>query len=186
MKVVLQKLSPLKITFLTKISVFYIFKMVVKYFGNWTFLFWELLSNKQPWRRHYRYKKKLEIGYIVLCGKFVRNYLGSRILEVNIFLCKLSKYVFLLPNALLPQFVFIFVFILVNWLDYETELSTLCCTVCPRSLEPFYIVTYYMNWVKTSWTYSMSNTSFPNGNSLLHSIITMIMSRQYIIEYNCG
>ena len=28
-------------------------------------------------------------------------------------------------------------------------------TVCLRSLEPFYIVTYYMNWAKTSWTYSM-------------------------------
>ena len=28
-------------------------------------------------------------------------------------------------------------------------------TVCPRSY-PFYIVTYYINWVTTSWTYSMN------------------------------
>ena len=25
--------------------------------------------------------------------------------------------------------------------------------VCPKSLDPFYIVTYYIKWVKTSWTY---------------------------------
>ena len=26
-------------------------------------------------------------------------------------------------------------------------------TVCPRSSDPFYVVTYYINWVTTSWTY---------------------------------
>ena len=25
---------------------------------------------------------------------------------------------------------------------------------CPRSLDTFYIASYYVNWVKTSWTYS--------------------------------
>ena len=25
-------------------------------------------------------------------------------------------------------------------------------TVCPRSSDPFYIITYYMKWVTTSWT----------------------------------
>ena len=29
-----------------------------------------------------------------------------------------------------------------------------CSTVCARSLDPFYIVTDCLNWVKTSWTYS--------------------------------
>ena len=29
------------------------------------------------------------------------------------------------------------------------------CTVCPRSLDRFCIVSYYMNWVKNSWTYSI-------------------------------
>ena len=27
-------------------------------------------------------------------------------------------------------------------------------TVCPRSSDPFDVVTYYMKWVTTSWTYS--------------------------------
>ena len=26
-------------------------------------------------------------------------------------------------------------------------------TICPGSLDPFYIVTKYMKWVKTSWTH---------------------------------
>ena len=28
-------------------------------------------------------------------------------------------------------------------------------TVCPRSSDPFYIVTYYIKWVTTSWTHSI-------------------------------
>ena len=27
-------------------------------------------------------------------------------------------------------------------------------TVCPRSSDPFYIVTYYIKWVTTPWTHS--------------------------------
>ena len=27
-------------------------------------------------------------------------------------------------------------------------------TVCPRSSDSFYVVTYYIKWVTTSWTYS--------------------------------
>ena len=27
-------------------------------------------------------------------------------------------------------------------------------TVCPRSSDPFYIVSYYIKWVTTSWTHS--------------------------------
>ena len=30
-------------------------------------------------------------------------------------------------------------------------------TVCPRSSDPFYIVTYYIEWVSTSWTDSKHN-----------------------------
>ena len=29
-------------------------------------------------------------------------------------------------------------------------------TVCPRSSDPFYVVTYYIELVTTSWTYSNS------------------------------
>ena len=28
-------------------------------------------------------------------------------------------------------------------------------TVCQRSSDPFYVVTYYIKWVTTSWTYSI-------------------------------
>ena len=28
-------------------------------------------------------------------------------------------------------------------------------TVCPRSSDPFYIVTYYKKWVTNSWTHSI-------------------------------
>ena len=28
------------------------------------------------------------------------------------------------------------------------------CTVCPGSSDPFYIVTYYIKWVTTSWPHS--------------------------------
>ena len=40
--------------------------------------------------------------------------------------------------------------------------SYTCYTVCPSSLDPIYIVTYYTNWVKTSWTDSkiMDNNSW--------------------------
>ena len=31
-------------------------------------------------------------------------------------------------------------------------------TVCPRSSDPFYKVSYYIKWVNTSWTYSMFNS----------------------------
>ena len=33
-------------------------------------------------------------------------------------------------------------------------------TVCPRSFDPFYILCYYTQWIKSSWIYSMSNQLF--------------------------
>ena len=33
-------------------------------------------------------------------------------------------------------------------------------TICPRSSNPFYIVTYYIKWVTTSWTLSISCVNF--------------------------
>ena len=38
-------------------------------------------------------------------------------------------------------------------------------TVCPGSSDPFYIVTYNVNWVTTSWTYSNSISYVYNVNS---------------------
>ena len=34
-------------------------------------------------------------------------------------------------------------------------------TVCPRSSDPFYIVTYYIKWVTTSWTYIVKKFGQP-------------------------
>ena len=34
--------------------------------------------------------------------------------------------------------------------QYETLATS---SVCPGSSDPFYIVTYYIKWVTTSWTY---------------------------------
>ena len=36
-------------------------------------------------------------------------------------------------------------------------------TVCPRSLDRFQIVSYYMNWVKTLWT---NSTALKKSNDL--------------------
>ena len=35
------------------------------------------------------------------------------------------------------------------------SLRIISYTVCPRSSDPFYIVTNYTIWVTTSWTYCM-------------------------------
>ena len=46
-------------------------------------------------------------------------------------------------------------------------------TVCPGSIDPFYIVTYYIKWVTTSWTYCKYDdvvyyvTVIANGHGLL-------------------
>ena len=42
-----------------------------------------------------------------------------------------------------------------NALLNNFRLHELDCTVCPRSSDPFYVVTYYIKWVTTSWTYSI-------------------------------
>ena len=38
-------------------------------------------------------------------------------------------------------------------------------TVCPRRSDPFSIVTsYYINWITTSWTYSMNSIQCVNDS----------------------
>ena len=37
-------------------------------------------------------------------------------------------------------------------------------TICPRSLDPFNIVSYYVKWAKTSWTYSVHFILFYQGH----------------------
>ena len=58
-------------------------------------------------------------------------------------------------------------------------LACFCYTVCPRSSDPFYIVTYNINWVTTSWAHSTSfffikfnfQISCKNRMELLRSVL---------------
>ena len=45
--------------------------------------------------------------------------------------------------------------------EYVLNSLAIYCTVCPGSSDPFYIVSYYLKWVTTSWTHSLSEKSLP-------------------------
>ena len=40
--------------------------------------------------------------------------------------------------------------------NFRFLLACFCYTVCPRSSDQFYIVSYHIKWVTTFWTYSIS------------------------------
>ena len=46
------------------------------------------------------------------------------------------------------------------------------CNMCPRSSDPFYIVTYYMKWVTTSWTNSTDTATVCQRSSAPLYIVT--------------
>ena len=88
------------------------------------------------------------------------NYLWESIYNYRLFLRKI----------LLTSFLIIWVrrSIWICILYMATKNSDLCLnlyrcknrlayTVCPKSLDPFYLVTYYIKWAKTSLTYSIGN-----------------------------
>ena len=43
-----------------------------------------------------------------------------------------------------------------NFYNYIENIPNNEPSVCPRSSDPFYVVTYYLKWVTTSWTYSIN------------------------------
>ena len=47
------------------------------------------------------------------------------------------------------------------------------CTVCPGSSDPFYIVTYYIKWVTTSWTMDIRIVIF---SSTFYKVYDLILS----------
>ena len=47
-------------------------------------------------------------------------------------------------------------------------------TVCPRSSDPFYVVTHYIKWVTTSWTYSKKNPQKTKKCKHLNSLVYTI------------
>ena len=51
-----------------------------------------------------------------------------------------------------------------NILSQPLKWTIQCCrnTVCPRSSDLFYIVSYYTEWVTTSWPSSIRGVFYPN------------------------
>ena len=41
-------------------------------------------------------------------------------------------------------------------LGQSCQLANAGAAVCPRGSDPFFVVTYYIKWVITSWTYNTS------------------------------
>ena len=60
---------------------------------------------------------------------------------------------------LAKNYFFVQTFLNMSSMDHCVTISPLYLvihyTVCPRSLDPYHIVSYYINWVKTSGTYSI-------------------------------
>ena len=52
--------------------------------------------------------------------------------------------------------------------------------VCPRSLDPFFILTYYMKWAKTSWTFSRILECVPVGINIC------IIDQIGLLQYTAG
>ena len=50
-------------------------------------------------------------------------------------------------------------------------------TVCPGSSDPFYIVTYQIKWVTTSWTHSMNSTNA----AIIQKLLKLITHRGNIL-----
>ena len=38
---------------------------------------------------------------------------------------------------------------------FSMKIEHMQCNVCPRRLDPIYVVIYYIKWAKTSWTDSI-------------------------------
>ena len=51
--------------------------------------------------------------------------------------------------------------------------------MCPRSLDPFYIVAYYIKWAKTYWTYSISTVLDLFTISYLVTVLEIRSSPKY-------
>ena len=50
---------------------------------------------------------------------------------------------------------------LINLNVIQVKIVNVYCTVCLKSLVPLFKVTYYMKWVKPSWTYSRVGIPVP-------------------------
>ena len=53
-------------------------------------------------------------------------------------------------------------------------------TVCPRSSDQFYIVTYYMKWVTTSWTDGICHETHHKHKPVKSDLDLKISVLQYV------
>ena len=51
-------------------------------------------------------------------------------------------------------------------------------TVCPRGSDPFYIIGYYIKWVKTSWTDGKVNVK-----NVKHCMTNKFLCKKCIFDY---
>ena len=58
------------------------------------------------------------------------------------------------------------------------------CTVCPRSSHPFHIVSYYMKWVTTSWTYSIYKQGHSVYKPAQNLLTKNIQKKKYVPLYS--
>ena len=94
-------------------------------------------------------------------------YLGLSYTHIHICRLLIHKCIWLKSPSWLPfQFpflieIFLIIIIKINkWYNFIIFCRTALnhTTMCPRSSDPFYIVTYYMKRVTTSWTHNMTHT----------------------------
>ena len=64
----------------------------------------------------------------------------------------------------------------INLYPYPTGMlaSRLYCTVCPGSSDPNYIVSYYIKWVTTSWTYGTLRKFQVRDIAILKSLVVKL------------
>ena len=56
-------------------------------------------------------------------------------------------------------------------------------TVCPRSLDPFYEVTYYIKWFETAWTYGVKHIpagNLPNSKLINNSLFLWMVKNRFL------
>ena len=64
----------------------------------------------------------------------------------------------------------------ISLFHFYSELTTVS-----RSLDPFYIESYYMNWVKTSWTYNIEiDKDFLDNIEKLFCIVIPCVNKEVV------
>ena len=68
-----------------------------------------------------------------------------------------------------------FLGILYSYLQTKVAFSFANSTVCPSITDVFYIVSQYINWVTTSWTYSVPKNYYTESTRNLDPLLQLIL-----------